>query len=290
MALEKINVRLYGGKSIFGGRETPLEADEIYCDHAEECSFYKNGTCLNCRKPFTGKCKFGKVKTVKGYTSRAAKYYQFRRKYESDPVYRKLSYPNEMVGLIGDALYLNPVYVSVVKDNAQEQCGVVVDGYRVRDPGFGSKEVYIPLSELTIKLLGFILMFRPFQMFGHGEITDYQAKIVPDLLFELRRVVPDIHSMLIKGYPELDIAPNYIGKSVYIYSLKPETVHKDSRGNEWIFDGEYVSSVGEIDLGSGSPWWLSGGSRGSAKIRVSRDMTINVTDNAMVDENTVFEK
>lgn len=26
----KINVDLYGGKGIFGGRETPLEADEIF--------------------------------------------------------------------------------------------------------------------------------------------------------------------------------------------------------------------------------------------------------------------
>lgn len=34
-----IDVYLTGGKSIFGGKESTLEAHEIYCDN---CSLYKN--------------------------------------------------------------------------------------------------------------------------------------------------------------------------------------------------------------------------------------------------------
>ena len=49
MSYEKINVMLYGGKSIFGGKETPIEADEIFCDRASECTFYKENKCLRCR-------------------------------------------------------------------------------------------------------------------------------------------------------------------------------------------------------------------------------------------------
>lgn len=44
--MDKINVDLYGGKSIFGGRETPLEAEITYCDKYKVCSFYKKGKCF----------------------------------------------------------------------------------------------------------------------------------------------------------------------------------------------------------------------------------------------------
>ena len=73
----KIDVKLYGGKSIFGGKETPLEAVIISCDKCDECSFYKNNTCFKIRS--LGKhCKYGTSRTVTGYTSRAKKYYDFR--------------------------------------------------------------------------------------------------------------------------------------------------------------------------------------------------------------------
>lgn len=42
-----IDVYLTGGKSIFGGKESPLEAHEIYCDNCDNCSLYKNKQCLN---------------------------------------------------------------------------------------------------------------------------------------------------------------------------------------------------------------------------------------------------
>ena len=73
MTKEVINVGLYGGKSIFGGKETPLEASIISCDKHEKCSFYENGTCLKVRSFGSNGCKFGNVNTVRGYTSRAKK-------------------------------------------------------------------------------------------------------------------------------------------------------------------------------------------------------------------------
>lgn len=45
----KICVGLYGGKSIFGGKETPLEGDTIYCECPDRCSLYKEGKCLCVR-------------------------------------------------------------------------------------------------------------------------------------------------------------------------------------------------------------------------------------------------
>ena len=55
--MEKINVQLYGGKGIFGGRETPLEADVIYCGNKDNCSLYKEKKCLLCRSFGGDTCK-----------------------------------------------------------------------------------------------------------------------------------------------------------------------------------------------------------------------------------------
>ena len=118
---QKINVALYGGKGIFGGRETPLEADIIHCDKSDVCSFYKQQKCLNLRSPLSPYCKFGKRQTVKGYTSRAKKYYTFREKYTKDEVYSKLKYPQDWaVASIGDYILLNLIWLTVEKDGGTD--------------------------------------------------------------------------------------------------------------------------------------------------------------------------
>lgn len=55
-----IDVKLYGGKSIFGGREKPLEAVVLSCDKSDKCSYHKNGTCRGVRS-FYGGCKFART-------------------------------------------------------------------------------------------------------------------------------------------------------------------------------------------------------------------------------------
>ena len=290
--MKKINVCLYGGKSIFkGAKETALEADEIYCDKVDICTFYKNGNCLRCRAAFSRGCKFGKTVNRIGYTSRAAKYYTFKKQYDSDPLYNKLSHPNALVGRIGDVLYLNPKYVDVSKNDGTSRSdwrGYLVDGYVVEDPHFSGVETFIPIAEITTELLHAILRWRPHSFFA-GEIVAYQKEVVPDLIHGLRKYTPELYGRLIEEHPEYDIAPNYVGKKAIIASLKPGSSFKDHNGNTWIYDGEYVESASEIGLSFGSPWWADGGGRGIAKIRVNDKMKFTVTDNSQVDENTRFE-
>lgn len=117
-------------------------------------------------------------------------------------------------------------------------------------------------------------------------IEDYQNKVVPDIIQTLKRVAPEIHKKFIKKYPQFDKEPNYIGKKVYVNSLKPNTKFT-AKNKEWLFDGEYVSAS-NVDIGSGSPWWLQNGVYSDVKIKVNDKMTIEVNDNSIVDENTRF--
>lgn len=283
----KINVNLYGGKGIFGGRETPLEADEIYCDRFERCTFYKEGKCLRCRSFLSPTCKFGRNNVTKGYTSRAMKYYDFKRKYENDEVYNKLSYPKKLVAVMDDTLYMNLKFTLVRKRReTDEKWKQDVDGYIISEVGFCSGDVFIPLNEITDDLLYAIFSYKPHAMMG-GVIEDYQKKVVPEVLQDLKKAAPDIYNNFISNHPEYDIAPNYIGKKAYINSLKPNTKFK-YKGCEWLYDGEYVSAK-NFDIGLSSPWWGDGVKRSDIRMKVTDKMLFEINDNSIVDEDTRFE-
>src|SRR5574344_1673195 len=176
--MSKINVDLYGGKSIFGGKESPLEADEIYCDRADRCSFYADGKCLRCRGFLAPKCKFGSNSVIKGYTSRAAKYYDFKRKYEKDEFYNKLHYPSELAAVIGDCLYLNLKYTLVRKRTDKDEAWEKdVNGYLISEVGFCGGSAFIPIADVTNELLYAIFSYKPCAIMG-GIIKDYQSKVV----------------------------------------------------------------------------------------------------------------
>lgn len=288
MSYEKINVTLYGGKSIFGGKETPIEADEIYCDRANECTFYKENKCLRCRAILAPTCQFGYNQCVKGYTSRAKKYYDFKAKYERDEMFRKLKYPTKLIAIMGDTLYMNLKYTLVRKrHDTDEKWRKDVEGYIISEVGFCTGEVFIPLNEITNTLVYAIFSYKPRAMMG-GIIEDYQKKVVPDILQDMRKIAPELYNKFISEYPQYDFTPNYIGKRAYISSLKPNTKFS-YRNKTWVYDGEYISST-NFDLGLSSPWWNQTNERADVRIKVNNKMTFEVNDNSIVDENTKFEQ
>ena len=283
--MQKINVDLYGGKSIFGGRETPVEADEIYCDKTDQCTYYQSGTCLRCRRLFATTCMYGRNNIIKGYTSRARKYNQFKNTYKNDEVYSKLEYPDELVAIIGDNLYMHYKFGTVRERTESDERWVKdVEGY-VIDTGCYRSSVFIPLNEVTNTLLFAIFSNKPRAMLG-GVIEEYQDKIVPDIIQTLKRVAPEIHKKFIEEYPQYDKEPNYIGKKIFVNSLKPNTKFVE-KNTEWIFDGEFVRTA-NFDIGLSSPWWRADGDKADVKIKVNEKMTIEVNDNSIVDENTRF--
>lgn len=276
--MEKINVMLYGGKPLFGkGRERPLEADEIFCDRHEDCSYFKQGMCLRCRCMFGTQCKYGETVRTVGYTSRAKKYYAFQEKYKKDPLYGKLHVARGNVACVGDYLLIDTGYVQAKKKG---------DAYEI-DSRFklGNCVSWILKSEVTPELLSRILRARPRDMFG-DIITDYQEKNVPDVLIGLKRTCPQIYNDLIREYPEYDREPNYIGKKAFVNSLRPGT-HLIARNTEWFFDGECLIAH-DFNIGAGSPWWMQGDNIADVKIKVNERMVVEITDNSMVDENTRF--
>lgn len=288
--MKKINVNLYGGKGIFGGRESPLEADEIYCDKSDVCSFCNEGKCLRCRSFLSGiNCKFGRTTTTQGYTSRAKKYSEFKNKYQNDEQYSKLKYPDNLVATIGDILFIKTKYVNIKKiDDIEHYTGCrseLINGYELSSSHFANSHIFIPISDVTNELLYGILTYEPRTLFSGGRIKDYDD-VVNDILVGLKKFIPWMYKDFIKAYPDMNREPNYIGKYAYISSLKPGTKFR-FRCYDWVYDGTYVTTH-NFDTGIQSPWITENRVSEEVKFKVTDKMVIEVEDNSIVDDDTVF--
>ncbi len=281
--MDKINVNLYGGKSLFGGKETPLEADIIYCDKAEECTFYKENKCLRCRSFFGPSCKFGRNEVIKGYTSRAKKYHYFKSQYEHDETYGRLEHPLNLTAVIGDTLYMNLKYVSVRKrKESDKKWEKDLEGYMIGGIGL-TRSAFIPLSDITNTLLYEIFSYEPCAMMG-GIITDYQQKVVPDIIQDLKKIAPEIYEHFISEYPQYDIAPNYIGKYAYIKTMVDGSTLIDCHGNSYTLRG------GKLYCDNMRKGFVPfNGESAKVEVTVKDNATYKITSNDQCDENTRFK-
>ena len=269
--MKKINVNLYGGKGIFGGRETPLEADIVYCDNCDKCSFYKNNECF-CAGRWKANCKFGRKETIKGYTSRAMKYYDFRNKYRSDETYAKLKEPNTSIGIVDDVIILNIHDMKLNENNIP-----------VEDVGFGKSSLsYISLKDFTPKLIKQICDLRPKAIFGYEPIRAYYEEYIPKFLDDLKRNYQNIWDEFISVYPEYNKEINYVGRKAYISTLSNGSKLKDCHNNTWIIEDD------EIVCYKWSTWLPFEGKPTETRIKITDDMYCEITDNKQVNDNTRF--
>ncbi|MFR3783754.1 MAG: hypothetical protein ACLTXR_08410 [Clostridia bacterium] len=275
--MDKINVNLYGGKSIFGGRETPLEAEMTYCDKYKNCSFYKQGKCFSAGR-WQQNCKFGKKVRQKGYTSRALKYNDFRDKYRKDECYNKLDEPNNTIGKIEDTFVINVRYLH------EKEGG----GYEIETNIFSHPLIYINENDFKNELISLICDGKPRTFVDNAVIKDYQEKTVPRFLYELKTEFTDIYNRFITQYPEYrEKQLNFIGRIAYIYSLRDgiELKSNYSDGAKFVKEGEYLKSTTNYN-GSFMPF---NAKEADIRLKIDKKMSVKITDNSMVDENTIFK-
>lgn len=278
--MKKINVMLYGGFD----KKTKNRAEIVSCDKCENCSFYKKGTCLSVSHFWSKSCKFGKVSCVTGYTQRARKRYDFDAKYKSDECYGVLEHPDDWrVGKIENIILFNLTYAICDKRRWEWNEWVDAETFKTRDCGFSTGTYsYIPIEELTSDLLNDILSYHPRSMMG-GIIKDYQAKIVPNIIFELSKIVPDIYKKLIQDYPKYtEITPFFVGKKALIKSLPDGFVFNYSDG-VFVKNGEYLEC--EKYTGAFLPFRAK---ESKMIIKITDNMTYEIRNNSEVDENTIF--
>lgn len=274
--MDKINVSLYGGKSIFGGKETPLEAEITYCDKYENCSFYKQGKCFSAGR-WKENCKFGNKVKHKGYTSRAIKYDEFRDKYRKDECYNKLDEPNNTIGKIEDVFVINIGYLH------KKEGG----GYEIETNIFSHPLIYINEKDFTNELISLICDGKPRTFMDNAIIKAYQEKIVPRFLYELKREFTDIYNRFIEQYPEYkEKQLNFVGRKAFVYSLRDgiELKSNYSDKTKFIKDGEYLKNITNYN----DTFLPFNAKESNIQLKIDKEMKVEITDNIMVDENTIF--
>lgn len=272
--MEKINVNLYGGKSIFGGRETPLEAEITYCDKYKECSFYKQGKCFSAGR-WKQNCKYGSKQRERGYTSRARKYYEFKRKWDNDECRNKLEEPDNIVGKIGDTFVLNTGYLY-----ENEQGEYYIDTHFSTAP-----LIYVSKEKFTNDLIKLICDAKPKTIFDREEIKSYQEKIVPRFLYELKTEFKETYDNFIKEYPDYENKKmNFFGRKAYINTLKNGSELLDCHKNKWKIENDYLVCY-EDDTSLHLPFY---GGPTEIRIKITDKMTYVITNNEQVTEKTKF--
>ncbi len=272
--MNKINVNLYGGKSIFGGREQPLEAEITYCDKYETCSFYKKNKCFSAGR-WKQNCKYGEKQIIHGYTSRAKGYDNFKSQYKEDKCYNKLDEPNNIIGKIDNVFVINTGYLYENKETGE---------YYI-DTKFGkSPLIYVQEQKFTNDLIKIICGAKPKTIFDNVEIKKYQQEIVPRFLYELKTEFTDKYNAFVAEYPEYkEKQLNFVGRTAYIKTLNNGTEILDCHNNIWRIEND------EIVCYKWKTWLPFGRTPTETRIKITDDMTYKITDNKQVNENTEFE-
>lgn len=268
---ELINVELYGD----GSRNARRRAEYIYCDHADECSAYKDGKCFRVTTPFGLQCKFGRTNCVDGGTKQSKMFKCIGNEAKSNERYHRLSYPNyTYIIRIGNNVFLTPPYVRIELQGEKLMCS---------DPGFGGNSILIQIEVLTPENIKRICEYRPRALMG-GEIADYQQKVVPMFLHQLSQLCPEHFKVFFTTYPDFNIKPpSWIGRYARLSTCNRESVYRDTLGNLFYFDGDDV--VCDCYQSVFLPF-----SGKSTKIRISvtDDMSVKITDDRQVTNDTIF--
>lgn len=279
---EVIHVGLYGGKSLFGGRETPLEARVVSCGMADKCSIHAAGQCVAINSIGRG-CKHGTKTTKKGFTSRAKKYYEFKNKWKNHEKYAALKDGKKKLAIIGKDVYFNYSYIDLeVKEEGRIQIGNMLYGV-------GTSTSYIPVEQFDEDFIYRVCEYRPEALMG-GTSRAYEKEEVPTFLGDLKALMPELYKKFLKKYPKYNIGINYEGRKALLHSLEPCLVEDRSErypnlNSTWEWDGEYLN----YEHGYVSTFGIVRKYEvGEIQIKPGKEETVTITDNNQVTESTVF--
>ena len=276
---DAIHVGLYG----IGSRDARRRAEYIYCDHAAECSLYRDGKCFCVTAMFGHYCPLGHICYVDGGTKRSKAFERVSKDAMEHPKYHALMYPeHDLVARIGEQILIQFPHVTLEKAD---------DGtIKIEHGGFRGNLIVESKSILTPKNILRICEFRRFRALAiqGGVEKDYQNKTVPEFLKGLSKLFPEEYANFIATFPKYagrakDI--DYRGRTAKLATCNRAMQYADMNGNLFTFDGDFL--VCENCKINFHPF-QSGSGNVYMKIKLTDEMTVKITDNAQVTEETVF--
>lgn len=220
----------------------------------------------------------GSVSRVDGGTKRSKMYNKVRETAKAHPNYSVLNFPfNEKLVRIGNDALVVLRYVGL---KLNENGKLIYDGL-----GFGMKEMtYIPEKYFTAENILTICNAHPHTIFGYGEVGEYQADEIPFFLLRLRALFPELYAAVVEADPKQgEKTPNFVGKRAKLLTLKTNCEYRSKNYGTFFFDGKYA--IFDDYRTSFRPF---NGGKMTAKIEVTEDSVIEISDNAQVTKDTIL--
>ena len=263
-----IEVGIYGGKSIFGGKEEKLKARIVRCKKFDSCSLYKDGLCK------MQKCEHSIVNSVVGYTSRARKYSEFKREWEVHEMYDKLKLSYKKMWLIESTLYWDYSNIQIDDENKLLTYLKFMSGSITK----------IEMSNLTLELLNSICSVVPTRSYidGNGKVKNHD-KVVTDFLINIKQLLPKLYQSFISKYPVYNKEMNYVGKEALIHTINAGDVRLSSSVKGY-WDGEFIT------VKDNKPIWAIGKDieELTTIAKPCKTVKVEITRNDQVNEKTKF--
>ena len=290
--MKKINVLLYQDGL---DRNARWYAETVYCDNCDQCDFYNKQQCLRIYRFGCG-CHYGRKEHINGYTPKAKKYSEFYHKYRDDEMYGKLSYKpvNEnRFAVVGDYLYFNfgLLCLQLLKEG-ENRNGKKISCKSGRTYCIVEKELFlmtdclIAKEDVTPAFLNKILKYRFSRLLfeNNADTTkQYRQKIIPDLLTQIQDRLPDLYNSLIAEYPEYkQKEKTYIGRIAYISTMADGSILETKNGEKYVLHDGFLTGIYH------SSYLPFGSKQAEIRIKVTEDMTYQITHNSQVNENTRF--
>jgi len=265
--LEEINVTMFGGKGIFGGRETRKEAVISSCAFTDDCEALAAGRCASSN-PRLDSCVNMENRTVQGYTSRAMKYGEFVRKWKSHDKYNAVKNGLKRFEHVGNNLIrIDLPHINIEKALNGER------GYSAMD---GGKVHYMDKEDFDVEKLKKVMQSYSFALMG-GRLDSKEEK--EEMLLAIKEIDRELYDEYIE---ETGTEIDFIGKKAYLNTLKPST----QLTGGWFWDGEYMSKESRNRVDCGVIFGFGYGTE--IKFKPENDSVVEIRSNDWVDDNTKF--
>lgn len=266
-----VNISMFGGRGIFGGRETKKEVVISSCAFADTCEALKNGRC-SANNPRTQSCINMETRTVIGYTSRAMKHNEFVSKWRSHEKYGSIEGKLGKFEYIGDnKVRIQLPYIDVSK---------AIYGSKGHSAISAGKPYYMDKADFTLDVLENIMESYSNALMG-GSLKDDSEKPKEEMLLSIKEIDIELYNEYIvaTGY-EI----NYIDKEAYLVTLKPDIELTEG----WYWDGKYLSkeAKGKVECNLISGFNVYGS---DVRFKPEQDSTLVIKDVKWVTDETKFK-
>lgn len=217
-----INVDLYGGKGLFGGRETKKRAVVSSCEFADSCPALEAGRCA-ASNPYYQDCINLKISTHEGYTSRAAKYHSFVKTWREHEKYNAINNDLKRFEYIGEGtIRIELPHMDILK---------AVKGESGYDSLSANKIGYIKRNEFNLESLINLMNSYSINLMGSRLFSKKEKE---EMLIAIKEVDKELYDAYIK---ETKTEINYKGKRALLKTLRENI----DIGDEWFWNGETLS-------------------------------------------------